>query len=288
MPTGGFRRGVCRTLRAITRRLPTLHGFNVYLGWQRRWTPPDDEYRVTDVDGTITMFLRPCEFVDFALFYEAHRYERAEQRVLWSQITPGSTFVDVGAHIGFYTLLAAKRVGRQGRVVSFEPDPDTHARLARNVEANPDLARRIRLLEFAVSDSAGSAQLYRGTRGNMGGNSLAATDGASAASIQTTTLDHVFSNEALDPGRAVVKIDVEGHEMNALRGFRQTLSGPRKPILVIEASDELQRRAGASSEQLVQELESYGYRLFEIRRRGLSPLNRAELPAFANLLALPS
>lgn len=288
MGTGRFRRGLCRALRVITRRLPTLYGFNAYLRWQRRWTPADDEYRVTDVDRTITMFLRPYEFVDFALFYEAHRYERPEQRVLWNQLTAGSIFVDVGAHIGFYTLLAAKRVGPEGRVVSFEPDPDTHARLVRNVDANPDLSPKIRLFEFAVSDSAGPAHIYRGTLGNMGGNTLAPTEGVSAMPIETTTLDQVFSDEALDPARAVVKIDVEGHEIEALHGFRRTLSGPAKPVLVVEVADALQRRAGASSEQLVRELESFGYRLFEIGRRGLAPLDRARIPAFTNVLALPS
>lgn len=283
-----IRRRVCCGLRFVTRRLPSLYGFNAYLRWQRQWTPADEEYRVTDVDHTITMFLRPYEFVDFALFYEAHLYERPEQLVLWSQLKTGSTFIDVGAHIGFYTLLAAKRVGPEGRVFSFEPDPDTYARLARNVKANPELAPRIRLFEFAASDSVGVARLFRTSLGNMGGNTLAATGDAPAMPVKTTTLDQIFSKEALDPGRAVVKIDVEGHEIRALRGFRETLSGKAKPVLVVEAADQHLRRAGASSEQLVQELEALDYRLFEIQRRGPRPLNTTRLPAYANLLALPS
>lgn len=287
MPKGRFRRGVCRGLRSITRRLPSLYGFNVYLRWQRRWTPADEEYRVTDVDRTITMFLRPYEFVDFALFYGAHLYERPEQRVLWRQLTAGSTFIDVGAHIGFYTLLAAKRVGPEGRVFAFEPDPDTYARLVRNVEANPELALRIHLFPFAASDSEGVAPLYRMAPGNMGANTLAATGDAPAMPVETTTLDRIFSKEALDAGRVVVKMDVEGHEISALRGFRKTLSGKGKPILVVEAADAHLRRAGASSEQLVQELESFGYRLFEIHRGGPRPLDFARLPSSANLLALP-
>lgn len=287
MFNGRFRRGICFGLRSITRHLPSLYGFNAYLRWQRRWTPVDEEYCVTDVDDTITMYLRPSEFVDFALFFEAHLYERSEQQVLWSQLKPGSTFIDVGAHIGFYTLLAAKRVGPEGRVFSFEPDPETHARLARNVKANPELASRIHLFEFAASDSGGVAQLYRTAIGNMGGNTLAGTEGAPAMPVETTTLDHVFSREALDPRRAVVKIDVEGHEIKALRGFHGTLSGKNKPILVVEAADQHLRRAGASSEQLIKELESHGYRLFEIRRRGPCPLDSTRPPSFANLLALP-
>lgn len=283
-----FRRAVCHGLRSLTRRLPSLYGFNRYLGWQRRWTPPDEEYRVADVDRTITMFLRPYEFVDFALFYGSHLYERLEQQVLWNQLKPGWTFVDVGSHIGFYALLAAKRVGPDGRVLSFEPDPDTHARLVRNVNANPELARRIRAFEFAASDSARVARLYRTPDGNMGGNSLGASEGSAALPVTTTTLDQVFFDAGVDPGRAVVKIDVEGHELRVLDGFRRTLSGKRRPILVVEAADALLHRTGGSSEQLAGQLESHGYRLFEIARRGPRPLDRARFPAFANLLALPS
>jgi FkbM family methyltransferase len=283
-----FRQRVCRSLRGVTRRFPSLYGFNAYLRWQRRWTPANDEYCVTDVDRTITMFLRPCEFVDFALFYQAHLYERSEQRVLWSQLKAGFTFVDVGAHVGFYTLMAAKRVGPEGRVFSFEPDPDTCRRLVRNVRANAGLAPKIRVFESAVSDREGVAQIYRTTPGNMGANTLTPGGGAPAMPVVTTTLDRMFADESIDPGRALVKIDAEGGELIALRGFQGTLSGKAKPVLVVEAGDKHLRRAGASSEQLVLELESFGYRLFEIHRGGLRPLNSAELPAFVNLLALPS
>lgn len=283
-----FRRELCFALRSITRRLPTLYGFNAYLRWQRRWTPVDEEYCVTDVDETITMYLRPSEFVDFALFYEAHRYEQSERQVLWSHLKQGATFIDVGAHIGFYTLLAAKRVGRQGRVFAFEPDPVTYARLIRNVKANPELASRIHLFERAASDSEGVAQLYRSTAWNMGGNTLAEAEGAPATSVETTTLDHIFLQEAFDPRCTVVKIDVEGHEIKVLRGFHKTLSRKDKPILVVEAADQHLRRAGASSEHLVKELKSLGYQLFEIRHPQPRPLDDTRLPSFANLLALPS
>jgi hypothetical protein len=122
----------------------------------------------------------------------------------------------------------------------------------------------------------------------MGRNTLdAPAGGAPSVPVKTTTLDEVISKEPVDSGRMVVKIDAEGNEIKVLRGFRKTLSGTGKPFMVVEAYDPDQRRAGASNEQLVQELESLDYRLFEIEGRGLRPLDHARLPEFANLVALP-
>jgi len=287
MPSSAARQGTCRAIRGITRRLPTLYGFNTYLRWQRR-LPPDDEYCVTDIDDTITMFLRPNEFVDFALFYQPHLYERSERRALWRQLEAGSTFVDVGAHIGFYTLLAAKRVGPEGRVIALEPDPDTSQRLVRNVTANPDLASRIRVIAAAASSRAGSAVLHRVSPGNMGANTLSADGEGPATTVVTTTLDRVFAEQGIDPGRAVVKIDAEGHERDVLRGFHATLAGSAKPALLVELADVHLRRSGSSSVELATELAALGYRLLEIQPRRLRPLNPAAPPPFVNVLALPA
>lgn len=138
-------------------------------------------------------------------------------------VTPGATVFDVGANLGAYTLLFAQWVGPAGKVVAFEPAPAAATGLRRLVALN-DVSDRVQIVEAAVSRAVGTARFA--SQGSSGANALVdAGQGAGGViSVPTTSLDAFCEAHDLRPD--VIKIDVEGEELEVLRGARRTLSRP--------------------------------------------------------------
>jgi FkbM family methyltransferase len=138
------------------------------------------------------------------------------QEALVRHLAPGDVVYDVGAHVGFMTLIAARLVGRTGRVIAFEPDAANRSALLENVALNG--FQNIDVLEVAASAQSGSASLVGGgLTGSLG-------DGDQ---VRLSRLDELEL-----PRPALVKIDVEGHETEVLRGATGLLK--RHPIIVCE------------------------------------------------------
>ena len=150
------------------------------------------------------------------------RIEAAVQREYAALVGPGAVVYDVGANIGFYTLLAARLAGPPGRVVAYEPNPVNAAVLRRNARSAPAVLVR----EAAVA--AGT-----GPRGLQTSASLTSrlTDDPGALRVACTTIDAEVA--AGVPAPNVVKIDVEGAETDVLAGMQATLAQHR-PVLLIE------------------------------------------------------
>ncbi len=142
-------------------------------------------------------------------------------------IREGDTVLDVGANVGYYTLLAASQVGKAGKVYSFEPIPDLFDLLYRSVEINGFLDR-CRLLPVAVTDTEGVAtfqqlKYHYGSSGHyMDPETLRMfRDQSRAVEVKTASLDRIFEKEG---GKVdVVKIDVEGSEPKVIRGMKGLL-----------------------------------------------------------------
>jgi FkbM family methyltransferase len=144
----------------------------------------------------------------------------------------GGVFYDVGANMGFYTLIGSKRVGTAGKVIAFEPDPDNTAGIRDVIERNA--LGNVTVVELAVSDTGGTLAFERsaGLRhsGHLAGVGCDTIDAGERIDVKVTTLDS-FCQE--NPAPDVIKIDVEGGEGNVLRGALNTLRMHR-PALVIE------------------------------------------------------
>lgn len=124
------------------------------------------------------------------------------------RLAPGDTFVDVGANVGYFSLLAADRVGPSGRVVAIEPMPATHRALAANCAAWP----AIRTVEAAVAAVPGRLRLYAGPAGNAGmASATPAVDGLASVEVRAAPLAVLVGAETLAAAR-LIKIDVEGAE----------------------------------------------------------------------------
>ncbi|HEX6042077.1 FkbM family methyltransferase [Longimicrobium sp.] len=150
-------------------------------------------------------------------------YER-EQTALFEQlIRPGHTVLDVGANIGYYTLLAAVLVGPKGAVHAFEPEPRNAGFLRRHVEMNR--LRKVTVQQAAVSDRAGTARFDFGS-----GSGTGRLADSGAIEVRTLRLDDYCAEHGLAP--SAIKIDVEGAEMSVLQGARQTLERHR-PVLFL-------------------------------------------------------
>jgi FkbM family methyltransferase len=144
-------------------------------------------------------------------------------------VRPGAAVLDVGANVGAYTLLFAQWAGSSGRVVAFEPSPRSIDGLREHLRLN-DVADRVEIVEAAVSDTIGTASFD--CAGTSGGNALvpeAAAD-IETISVKTTTLDAFCAAANVLP--SVIKIDVEGAELDVLRGGRNTLVLPGVAIFV--------------------------------------------------------
>lgn len=150
-------------------------------------------------------------------------YER-EQTALFEQLLrPGATVLDVGANVGYYTLLASVLVGEGGRVHAFEPEPRNAGFLRDHVRING--RGNVTVQQAAVSDRAGTARFDFGS-----GSGTGHLADAGAIEVRTLRLDDYCAEHGLAP--SALKIDVEGAEMSVLEGARETLARHR-PILFL-------------------------------------------------------
>ena len=162
----------------------------------------------------------------------------------------GETVVDVGAHIGSFTLIAASEVGPDGSVLSLEPSTRNFKMLARNIASNH--LNNVRALNVAAGSAEGQAELALYSR--AGGNSFypRKLNRLGSEAVKVKTLDSVVSEFGLSRVD-FVKIDVEGHELEVLRGASETL-GRHHPKIVMETHD-----FGPPVEDLTGYLRQYRY-----------------------------
>jgi FkbM family methyltransferase len=141
-------------------------------------------------------------------------------------VKKGMTFVDVGACVGYYSLIAAKLVGADGKVFAFEPEPLNFEWLIRNISING--FKNILPIRKAVSDKNGLIELYL-DKDNIGGHSIVRNRGESIL-VEAVALDNFFKDQTPD----VVKIDIEGGEILALRGMEQIIKRSKELSLFVE------------------------------------------------------
>ena len=157
------------------------------------------------------------------------------QEALRRVLAPGAVFYDVGANIGFFTILGARLVGPRGRVIAFEPVPACARAVARNIELNGFEHAKIRA--EAVGAQGGTARLL--VVGEASWSHLASTgrhaDVREEIDVAVVTIDELVGTDAIPPPD-VLKIDTEGAELQAIAGMRETIARHR-PAIVCELHD---------------------------------------------------
>ena len=167
-------------------------------------------------------------------------YEFPTVLALNQTLDPGDTFLDVGAHVGFFTCLGALMVGPGGRVVAFEPNPANHEFLKRNIEANG--LNNVTVIQAAVGERDGVTTLYENLD-NDGGHALwqpglhpanpRSRDRSVAAEIPQVTLDSISAQLNLGDIKAI-KIDTEGAEFRVVQGAAGRLAQGTVSLVICE------------------------------------------------------
>ncbi len=190
-------------------------------------------------------------------------FEWRERQFINSFLRRGDVFVDVGANIGLYTLIASLRVGGSGKVFAFEPCEKTFRRLVRNIELNG--LSNINSYQMALSDRSGQIQMYSSLDGYDAWNSMAPPYTGSAFDTETVsavTWDDFVREHNLIGQVTLMKIDVEGWENKVLSGGIEMFKRPDAPVLQIEFTDQASQAAGTSCQALYHKLEEIGYSMY--------------------------
>lgn len=196
-------------------------------------------------------------------------------RILVSLIRPGDVFVDVGANVGYFSVLGAWRAYPGGEVWSFEPNPTVFAILSDNLTVNGygDMARR---WPAAASDRAGKASLRvfpgyvaTSTMRDVPEDYLRHTERETGRPSHVIDIDTVRLDDVMRdvPQMHVMKIDAEGHELSVIRGAQEIIARSPKLKIVMEYSPSMLGREGARS--LIELVRSLGFSLFAIEQDAL-------------------
>jgi FkbM family methyltransferase len=200
-------------------------------------------------------------------------WEMPGTRFLQAVLRPGMTFLDVGANIGYYSVVAARLVGSSGEVHAFEPVGELRARLNRNARLNG--LTNVTPHAEAVAQTSGQVVFYRSTlEANQGLSTMRLDDQLRRPEKRIPVVEEVVPALALDdfvaslPARRadLMKIDVEGAELDVIAGAASLLSGEQAPAVLFESFD---------IEPMAQRLADHGY---TVRRLHYTPRGGLEFP----------
>jgi FkbM family methyltransferase len=248
---------IAQLVRRINKLNPTTYGHHRLARLPRRLNAEamDGIYEVHD---GVVMELSMKDYVEWAIYYNA--FEPCCTRIVRHHLYPGSVFLDIGANVGYYSLMASRRVMPGGRIFAFEPNPRTAEKFRRNVALSG--AAGIELFNVALSDHEGMVELYCPAEESHGLTSMRSQGWSDPDrfEVQGRTLDEALPRDLdrLD----FVKIDVEGAERLVFEGAGATISRFR-PTILLELNESASRAFGYDSLDVVDVLLSYnpGYRI---------------------------
>ena len=248
----------------------------MFYPWFRHLIAAQPEFRFDRYLDNVSVWIDPKNQIE--LKFVCGVYDRRIQNIIKRFVRSGDNCLDVGANVGGVALALAKQVGPTGQVHCFEPGPPFAERLRRNLEINPNLARRVSVHEVGLSNEAGTLRWSQDPEHPWNGGFVPRDV---ILDLPVKTLDEFVRENRIDRVD-FIKIDTEGMELEVLVGGRDTLLSHR-PVLVLETlmffDGELKLR-----KQLQEFLTSVGYSLFTLT--GATP-RRVSYPSLpSNSLAL--
>jgi len=176
--------------------------------------------------------------------YKHGRWEPRITKMVLRWLKPGNVFIDAGAAVGWFTLLAASIVGKHGKVIAFEPNPDRLRMLIKSVKLNG--FTNVSCSEKALSDIDGDALIG----GRADGEVLSRED-SKGITIRTTALDTFLQSNGISKVD-LIKIDIEGLELKALKGMRKTIRSNPHIKIICETHPKLLLKHGATKDKLLE------------------------------------
>jgi FkbM family methyltransferase len=224
--------------------------FTRFLSWQIRQKLNPRPVKVRFVEDSVMIVEKGMQGATGNIYTGLMEFD--DMAFLLHVLRPGDTFVDVGANVGSYTILAAKNVGAD--VVSLEPVPATFRKLQRNVEANK-AGGKVELKCFGVGDRSAVLRFTTndGTQNHVVAENERA-DGEDAVEVPVATLDELLAGRQ----PVLLKIDVEGFEWPTVSGARSVLGSSSLKGIIIELNGSA-ARYGYNEEKVHELLTSYGF-----------------------------
>lgn len=269
-----------------------LPGFRFLAHRMPGWLIPKPEKPIhLRLPNDLLMWIDPVKDrgVEDSLYYTG-TYEMGTLDILEQHLPNGGTFVDVGANIGLMSLFAALKVGKEGKVIAFEPHDETRKIAEHNIKIN-GFENSVRLISKGAGSVKEQKKLFDNWSVNRGAASLVQnTTEGEGNSIEITTIDEELQGRKVD----AIKIDVEGYELEALKGARELLQRKNPPVLIVECTEETEHQEFTREElfdhiQTVQpRYQCYKLKGTKLRRSPLIKVNNKEdLPTHDNLICIP-
>lgn len=289
--TGSLRLWLAHRM-AQCRRIPLRGmGFLARLGERVLPSPPPGAPCLIRTLQGFRILVDPTEDrgLELALFRQG-TYEHGTLSFIRQALRPGDVFLDVGANIGLMSLCAASALRGTGKVLSFEPMKATFETLTRNIQFNG--FGNIEAFNLALGAADAHLEMFDSLKSNRGAASLIRPEGAAAGQrVAIRRLDDVLAERAVERV-ACVKMDVEGWELEVLKGAQRLLSSPDAPLCILECS-KLHAMQGGSVGDLYRFVRGINaYRVFRLSRGKEMPSalveihDEASLPAHDNLFCL--
>jgi FkbM family methyltransferase len=264
MPDSGLKSGLRGLFRWYLSKFPLRDGKAFFYERLHAALKPLDRYAVVRLDPGFRMKLDLEDPEQLKVYFYGHYHERYEAALVRRLLNNDDVFWDVGANVGYFTLVAATALAHRGQIVAFEPGQNAYQRLTENVSLNP--YRNIQTFPMAVSDREGEAVLH--VAGDIADSSAslypAGQTQARPEVCRTVSLDHFRQVQGGRPPD-LIKLDVEGAELAVLQGARDLIS-KTLPLLLVEMEEKNLRAAGASREAIRQFLSPYGYQAAHLRK----------------------
>jgi FkbM family methyltransferase len=215
-------------------------------------------------------------------------FEKTERHFVRRFLQPGMTVLDVGAYFGIYSLTASLKVGKTGHVIAFEPSPYQRRRLRWHLRLN--LCKNVQVEAIALGNRDGDGELFVPTEGSEGFSSLRppeVPEPLGRLHVPIMTLDSYLRKHPLD-SIDLIKVDVEGGELDFFKGADTLLSGSARPVILCELQDVRSATWGHTANDAASFLRNFGFRWFAL----LPDANLSRMPANTihyegNFVAIP-
>jgi FkbM family methyltransferase len=241
---------------------------------------------ISSYDKDLKMKLNLDDWIQQHIYFLGY-FDPMGIRYIKNQLYEGEIFIDIGANVGAYSLVASRLVGRSGKVIAFEPVNTIYQRLSENISLNG--LTNIIAEKTAVLDKNSMIDIYLSDRQNMGMSSIFHFDSESGKSekVEAVSLDDYTEKRGISR-ISLIKIDIEGSEMLALKGMQRIIERFH-PRILIELKEETLALSGYQEKNITDLLVKAGYNKFIIDEQGniLNDLTRQHKDYY-NFLFLPA
>jgi len=194
----------------------------------------------------------------------------------------GMTVVDIGANIGFLSLVIADLVGAQGKVIAYEPHPETYSELCSNIALND--YHNITTVQAAISSQSGTLNLY--TSSDHAFNTIVPQDASTEIEAKCQTLDESLEELGIQKCD-LIKMDIEGGELFAIQGMKKTLDRNPRLCLLVEMHNSQIRNLGGDPDDIFDFFLENNFKLYELNiRHGIASLDSSNRQPRGYLLCL--